>query len=115
MEDKLIELIETFGYPVFRQGSMSEDEEYPKTFFTYWNNSVDDGSHYDDQASTFLWDFDVNVYSNDPDLVTDLLMKAKNILIDNDFIVGGKGHDVASDEPSHTGRGINVQKIETKK
>ena len=29
MEDKLIELLETFGYPVIRQGSLGEDESYP--------------------------------------------------------------------------------------
>ena len=38
MEDKLIEVLSSFGYPVIRQGSMTEDEAYPPTFFTIWNN-----------------------------------------------------------------------------
>ena len=29
MEDKLIEILESYGYPVRRQGSLAENEEYP--------------------------------------------------------------------------------------
>lgn len=32
MKEKLIELLMTFGLPVYLQGSMSEDEEYPSSF-----------------------------------------------------------------------------------
>ena len=39
-------------------------------------------------------------------------MEAKKILKENNFIVTGKGHDVVSDEPTHTGRGIDVKIIE---
>lgn len=112
MEDKFIKIIEELGYPVIKQGSMAEKEEYPDTFFTFWNNSVDDGSHYDNEASTFLWDFDLNVYSIDPEKIEELLIKAKEKLVKEGFIVGGKGHDVISDEKSHIGRGIDVQAIE---
>ena len=45
-------------------------------------------------------------------LVNTKLLEAKKILKQNGFIVHGKGYDVASDEPTHTGRGINVLKIE---
>lgn len=54
----------------------------------------------------------MNFYSNDPNLVNTKLLEAKKIFKQNGFIVRGKGYDVASDEPTHTGRGINVLKIE---
>lgn len=36
MEDKLIELLESFGYPVFLQGSLGSGDDYPSSFFTFW-------------------------------------------------------------------------------
>lgn len=112
MIDKLISVLETFNYPIFETGSLGMDEEYPDTFFTYWNNFCEDGTHYDNQAINYVWDFDVNVYSTDPNTVEELLLKAKESLIEEGFIVGGKGYAVKSDEITHTGRGINVKIIE---
>lgn len=112
MKNLLIKTLEQFGYPVIQQGSLNEDEQYPETFFTFWNNSTDENSHYDNKPNNYVWDFDLNVYSNNPETVNSLLLEAKEKLIEAGFIVNGKGHDVASDEPTHTGRGINIQIIE---
>ena len=68
MEDRLIELLEEFNYPVYRQGSFSEDEEYPDTFITYWNTDSPDHAHYDNTEYGTAWAFDVNVYSNNPEI-----------------------------------------------
>lgn len=112
MKDLLIEILESFGYPVFLQGTLSKDEAYPESFFTFWNNDSYDGTHYDNDAINYIWDFDVNFYSTDPALVNSKLIETKTKLKQQGFIVSGKGYDVASDEPTHTGRGINVLKIE---
>lgn len=112
MKDLLIEILESFGYPVILQGSLNKDEAYPESFFTFWNNDSYDGSHYDNNAVNNVWDFDVNFYSTDPALVNSILIEAKTKLKQQGFIVSGKGYDVASDEPTHTGRGINVLKEE---
>lgn len=112
MKELLIELLESFGYPVFLQGSLTEDDAYPDSFFTFWNNSTIDGDHFDNDAIAWVWNFDVNFYSIDPELVNTMLLQAKTLLKQNGFIVGGKGYDVASDEPTHTGRGINALYLE---
>lgn len=112
MKDALIGLLETFGYPVRLQGSLAEDEAYPESFFTFWNNDTSDGSHYDNDAISCVWDFDVNFYSVDPELVNTALLRARKLLKDNGWIVSGKGYDVATDEPTHTGRQINAFYIE---
>lgn len=109
-EDLLISLLETFGFPVFRQGSLTDDNEYPDTFFTFWNNESYDDSFYDNENNSENSDFDVNIYSNDPSLIYSKLREAKKLLKANGFIVYDSGHDVGSDEPSHVGRGIGIIK-----
>lgn len=112
MKDLLIATLEPLGYPIKQQGSLGKDEDYPESFFTFWNNSVDGDTFYDNKENTYAWDFDLNFYTSDPSIVNTKLLEAKELLKANRFIVSGKGYDVASDTPTHTGRGINVLKIE---
>lgn len=108
MEDELIELLSSFGYPVRRQGSFSDSEQYPDSFFTFWNNDSPDHAHYDDAEYGTDWEFDVNFYSTDPEKTYSVLMNARILLKQNKWIVPSKGYDVRSDEPTHTGRGMQV-------
>lgn len=105
-------LTNEFGFPVILQGSMSDDDEYPDSFFTFFNNSTTSEAFYDNKETETVWDFDLNFYSNNPDLVNSILLEAKTALKAHGFIIDGKGYDVLSDEPTHTGRGINVLIIE---
>ena len=105
-------LTNEFGCPVILQGSMSDDDEYPDSFFTFFNNSTTSEAFYDNKETETVWDFDLNFYSNNPDLVNSILLEAKTALKAQGFIIGGKGYDVLSDEPTHTGRGINVLFVE---
>lgn len=112
MEDKLIELLQTLNYPVFRQGSLGLEEEYPDTFFTFWNNDESEIKAYDNQTATVGHNYDVNVYSNDANQTYSILREARALLKKNNFIILSRGHDVASDEESHTGRGMTILYIE---
>ena len=94
MEDKLIGLLEAYGYPVRRQGSLAEDEEYPDAFFTFWN-STNEARYYDNRPRRHVYFFDVNFYSRQ-----------------QGFIVPGKAYDVASDKPTHIGKGMEVRAFE---
>lgn len=113
MKDNLIQLLETLGYPVYLQGSMSENENYPTSFFTFWNFETPEASYYDNNAHSAIWGFWVYLYSNDPLIVENKLIEAKKILKENGWIVDGNGQDVASDEPTHVGRMITCRFIET--
>lgn len=108
MEDKLIEILSQYDYPVILQGSLAQGEEYPEHFFTYWQNPGDDSSFYDNKAHCELYDYDVNFYSTDAALVYKMPVTVKQELVKNGFIVPGTGYSVASDEPTHTRRGIHV-------
>lgn len=113
MEDNLINLLQTFGYPVFRQGSLTETEAYPDTFFTFWNNSEDGLSFYDNDVVIVAYDFSVNVYSTGPEKVYNLLAEARRLLKANDWIIVSRGYDAPSDEITHTGRGCEVGYLNT--
>lgn len=112
MKEALIALLETFGYPVRLQGSLSPKEAYPNSFFTYWNNEVADGHHYDNDAIYFEWNFTVSFYSTDPSLVNTVLVQLRTLLKQNGWIVRGKGYDASSDEITHTGRAIDILYME---
>lgn len=110
----LIDTLETFDLPIYLQGSMSDEEEYPDSFFTFWNNNTADDEFFDNTESRVIWNFDINFYSNDPASVNTVLLAAKQMLKANGFIPDGSGYDVISDEPTHTGRGMNILYIERK-
>lgn len=108
MEDELIRLLESFNYPVIRQGSLGPDDAYPDTFFTFWNNDEEGQSFYDNETVLAFYNFDVNCYSTDPDTTYNLLKQARNLLKQNGWIIETRGYDVPSDEITHTGRGMEV-------
>ena len=108
MVSELLKLLKEYGYPVRRQGSFSPTEKYPKSFFTWWNPETDDVSFYDNKEAATVWDFDVNFYSTSPELVYETIADVIRKLKEHGWIISGKGYDVASDEPTHFGRGINA-------
>lgn len=115
MKQKLIEILSQFGYPVFLQGSLNEDEGYPDTFITFWTDEVLDNAHYDDNATAYAWDFSVIIYSNDPSVIDSKKEEIRKALKSAGFIPQGKGMDVPSDEPTHTGWQMNYYYIEYEK
>ena len=112
MKNELIEILKTLGYPVFLQGSLNPDEEYPETFFTFWNFETPEAGFYDNKASKAVWGFWIYIYSSNPALTDTELEKARQLLKANGWIATDKGQDVQSDEPTHTGRMIESYCIE---
>lgn len=108
MEDLLISTLESLGYPIRLQGSLLPDESYPDHFFTFWNDSADGESFYNNTESAIVWQYSLNFYSTDPLLVNSKLLEAKTLLKNKGWVVSGAGYSVMSDEPTHTGRGITI-------
>ncbi len=108
MEDNLITILSSFNYPVYKQGSMSDDAVYPETFITFWNNASPDHSHYDNNNYGTAWDFSVFVYSSDPATVYSVLSDIRTALKAAGWVCPSQGYDVASDEATHTGRALEV-------
>ena len=90
MKSELITLLETLNYPVFLQGSINSLEEYPESFFTYWNFETPESAFYDDNAGRAVWGFWVYFYSTDPTLVETQPEAARKLLKANGWILQGK-------------------------
>lgn len=108
MEDELIALLESFKMPVIRQGSLAPDEAYPDTFLTFWNSSEAEQSAYNNDTASVVYTFQVNVYSTNPGTTYSQLAEARQLLKANGWETPDRGHDIASDEITHTGRGMTV-------
>lgn len=108
----LYSTLEAQGLPVYLQGSMADDESYPEQFITYQNLATDGGMYYDNQEGAVVWSYNVAVYATRPDVAQSTLMKIRDELRALDFVASGAGHDMISDEPTHTGRGLDVLYVE---
>lgn len=111
--DNLIEQLQTICSTVFEQGTLAQDTPYPPRFFTFWNHTTEDHKHYDNAASGYVWVVDVNYYGTDPTDVYSKLEAAREKLLQAGWKIGGKGHAVASDTDTHTGRGFTARYLET--
>lgn len=103
MKEQLITLLETFGYEVFLQGSINSEEDYPESFFTFWNFQTPEAAFYDDDPNRAVWGFWIYFYSVDPLLVEQVPEHARQLLKKNGWIPQGKPTDISVDKPTHTG------------
>lgn len=112
MKKLLINELKKFGYPVFLQGSLNDDEAYPETFITFFTDYTADGSHYDNDVNSIEGIFSVILYSSDPQIVNEKPIEIIHALKFVGFIPQGKGQDILSDEPTHTGWAMDFKYIE---
>lgn len=113
MEDILLAILDAFEVPVFRHGSIAPDQAYPPTFFTIWETREEEVSAYDNETAFVVYEFRVNVYSNDPATAYSLLTQARSAIKAAGWQTPDRGHDEASDEITHIGRGLVCTYLET--
>lgn len=115
MWSKLEEAFEEMGLEYARQGSYTDESQYPESFFTFWNAGTPEGGFYDDKANKAVWIWYVYFYTKDASLLYSKLESLITILKDKGFIIEGKGQDVASGSPDYFGRYIKIKYIENYK
>ena len=113
MVDALIGILEDINSNVFRQGTLNPDEGYPASFFTFWNNNSPDHAYYDNDSYGTAWDYSIFFYSEDPTEVYTAIEAARTALKAAGWRVPSQGFDVTSDVSTHTGRGLQIYKLET--
>ncbi|MDE5769263.1 MAG: hypothetical protein K2H82_07745 [Oscillospiraceae bacterium] len=115
MKSELIQLLESFGFPVFLQGSLNSTEDYPDSFFTFWNFENPEQSFYDNNANRCIWGFWIYFYSVNPVKVEKFPEQARQLLKSSGWTVGGKPTDIKVDKITHTGAFFKAYYIETYK
>ena len=100
MKELLIETLEKLGYSVYLQGSMTE---YPDSFITFFTTDSSEQGFFDGVPHGTAWTFTVIFYTNNPALMSTVPMEIYTALKSAGFIPQGKGMDIPSDEPTHTG------------
>lgn len=112
MKNELVVLLETLGFPVYLQGTINSMDEYPESFFAFWNFDTPEAAFYDDAANRAVWGFWIYFYSVDPELVESIPEQARQLLKANDWILQGKANDISVDKPTHTGAFFTAYKFE---
>ena len=112
MKQELISILATLGYPIFLQGTLQSTEDYPESFFTFWNFDTPEAAFYDNDAGRAVWGFWIYFYSSNPLLVETEPEKARKLFKQNGYIIDGKAHDISVDKPTHTGAFFTVYKFE---
>lgn len=106
MMQELFDLFNEIGLPYFRQGSLSDDE-YPTSFFTFWNIDTKNGSFYDNESKRYFSYIQIGFYTNDANLIYSQLdesgefyekAKAKG------FVFEGRAKDTNADKNNYYGR-----------
>jgi len=105
VKNNLITTLETAfpNYPVFLQGTLEDDEAYPNSFITVWTPFTLDNTHYNNATYAIDWHFSVLFYSNNPTLIGTVPDSIRSTLKAAGYIADGKGNDIPSDVPTHTG------------
>ena len=104
IKDLFINTLKTLGYGEPRlQGSFGEDEAYPDSFITFFLIDSPDLAFYNNKSNCTAYYFDVNFYSSDPELVNTVPETIAEKLAEVGFTRQGKGTDLVSDYPTHTG------------
>lgn len=103
MKQLLIDTLSAFGFPVYLQETVNPSEAYPDNFITFWTDYTADNAHYDDDVHSVDWNFTVIFYSNNPTLVNTKPKEIIKAMRNAGFIPQGKGQDIPSDVPTHTG------------
>ena len=102
----LINALKTCGFvegkTLFLQGTLG-DRVYPDSFVTFWTDYTADSRHFDNGVQAVDWAFSVIYYSNDAESVNTTPDSITTALRAAGFIPQGKGQDIPSDEPTHTG------------
>lgn len=101
MKTKLINTLAALGFPVYLQGAAPDN--YDDSFITFWTIDTPAAAEFDNKLMVTQWQFYVYFYSTDPALVQSSAEAIRTTLKAAGFIPQGKGRDLLSDEPTHTG------------
>lgn len=111
MPDGLIEILESTGCPVFLKGTLTDADELPESFITFWNTATNRSHFYNNQPFCIEYTYEITLFSTDPELTNSVLLNLQIELIKNDFVIGMLGTDTYTGDVTYTGRTMTTTYI----
>lgn len=111
MKQSLINVLSTFGYPVFLEGSINPDTTYPDAFFTFFNTGTAEDMFYSSDPLGQIWHFRVWFVATDPALVETVPEQARQALKAAGWTPENMPRDGRVDLPTHTARFFTILKL----
>lgn len=114
---ELFSLFDEIGLPYFRQGSLS-DEDYPPSFFTFWNINTTASRHRDNQPKEHIPYIQVGFYTNNAEKIYSQLDEGGEFFKKaqaKGFVFAGGAQDANADKDNYFGRVCYIRIIHTNK
>ena len=99
----VVALLESLGLPVFMQGDMPQEMDYPDLFITYLWFSSSDLWRFDNRATATRYTCQITVYGREPNAVDDTVEALSEKLLKYGYSKEGGGRLIPSDEPEYLG------------
>lgn len=108
--DHLIACLEKYEFPIYLNGTnLGEDEDYPDSFFTFFNTKTTSSMFYNNVARKIEYLFEINFFSTDTEKVNEMTADLAGYLKSKGYFIVGEGLDIYAGEPTHTGRQLIVK------
>ena len=107
---ELFEIFEELNMPYFRQGSLSS-ENYPDSFFTFWNFDTNNDSFYDNNETRYIEQFFIYFYTNKAELIYSKMDEFIALAKKKGFVVEGRSYDTNSGKTDYFGRVCKINII----
>lgn len=112
MKELLIDTLSSLGDPVILQGTLAEDAAFPPCLITFFTIGSPEAAAFDNDTALTAWEYQITVYADDPLVVKSKSEEIRAALKAAGFIPQGKGKDIPSGEPTHTGWTCNYIYLE---
>ncbi len=112
MTDKLIEILESFGYPVRLRTYLLGTDTMPETLITYEETASEDGRVYDNSEHAVKWSYTVTIISTNPQTTLTVAKDLKKKLKGTDFTMQGLGTGFSADGTGYVGRNCYIHGVE---
>lgn len=112
MWEKLEEIFKKLELPYSRQGSYESENDYPPSFFTFWNANTPNDGFYDNKEHRVLWYWYIYFYTKNASIFYSKMNEFIALAKEAGFIVEGRGSDAPTDRPDYFGRYVRIIYIE---
>ena len=107
----IYKVLKTLGLPIYMQGSMRQDENYPELFITYlWFDSSNLWA-FDNSTIATNYACQIAIYGVSPDAIDNTVAQVVEVLKNSGYTIDGGGRMISSDEPTHTAWTFDVNFI----